>query len=747
MSSAVGELDAALQAMLSLRPPGVSGTKINSITSLCIANIQSESVLVQKLYTHFKKAPGSHKLGVLYVVDSVTRQWVDHAKKAGQVPGPSASDGTYGAGVNRVTELLPVLMTDIIQHAPEDQKYVDLQLTLVPFDMQEKIKKLVDIWERSNTFPPSMTESFKEKLSAPRNAISTTPPGTPPVLPASQGQQPTTAAAAPAPNTSAILAALANMAKQNTAAPAPSNPPSQAPTAIVPNAHGPIPQQVSSAVNQAPAYPPHTEPVNLPLGGHNFANAYGQLGVNGNAAQSTPVPAPAPAQAPNPLAGLAAAVPQVNAGVPTDALQQQLALIQLLIQQGIPQEQWGPVIAALGGQGGAANNPGAAAASVMGNTGFNGLGAAGAPGGASAWPQSGARNAWDGRNDPQSRDRQGMSDRDQQGQFQRRDRSRSPGWGRNSPPPRKRDSPIYGEYNGGSPGRGSSRDAFDRRGRARGGRGGRGNEYRQRSPVAGRRSPDAYALPPPGARFIEFDSSIGKESIKGNRTLFVGGVTSSEADLRGIFSKFGIVQTCIVNVDKRHAFIKMINRTDAVKAKEGMETFRPPNMQLRTRWGVGFGPRDCSDYQTGISVIPIHRLTDADRKWMLTAEYGGTGGKPIEGGLVVEEPDIEIGAGVSSKAISRRMATDQGGKSGPRSTRTGPEPGATAGAASNGRFRRNERHDGPGPAPDSVNAIGVAPAVPGFGFQLGANGMPVFPTGFTFPAGLTQQQPPAPGQG
>ena len=64
---------------------------------------------------------------------------------------------------------------------------------------------------------------------------------------------------------------------------------------------------------------------------------------------------------------------------------------------------------------------------------------------------------------------------------------------------------------------------------------------------------------------------------------------------------------------------------------------------------MGFGPRDCSDYQTGISVIPIERLTDADRKWMLTAEYGGTGGKQIEPGMVVEEPDIEIGAGVSSK--------------------------------------------------------------------------------------------------
>jgi hypothetical protein len=61
-------------------------------------------------------------LGVLYVVDSVTRQWVDAARKAGQPAGSAAPDGTFAAGVNRVTELLPVLMTDIINNAPEDQK-------------------------------------------------------------------------------------------------------------------------------------------------------------------------------------------------------------------------------------------------------------------------------------------------------------------------------------------------------------------------------------------------------------------------------------------------------------------------------------------------------------------------------------------------------------------------------------------------------------------------------------------------
>ena len=82
---------------------------------------------------------------------------------------------------------------------------------------------------------------------------------------------------------------------------------------------------------------------------------------------------------------------------------------------------------------------------------------------------------------------------------------------------------------------------------------------------------------------------------------------------------------------------------------------------------------------------------------MLTAEYGGTGGQAVEPGMIVEEPDIEIGAGVSSKgmsspfqpfvtlspqdhvliqspsvAMSRRIATDKGGMRGPQSSRVGP---------------------------------------------------------------------------
>ena len=40
MSSVVAELEAALQAMLTLKPPGVSGSKISSITALCTSNVQ-----------------------------------------------------------------------------------------------------------------------------------------------------------------------------------------------------------------------------------------------------------------------------------------------------------------------------------------------------------------------------------------------------------------------------------------------------------------------------------------------------------------------------------------------------------------------------------------------------------------------------------------------------------------------------------------------------------------------------------
>ncbi|KAH6608111.1 hypothetical protein Trco_004424, partial [Trichoderma cornu-damae] len=688
MASAVADLEAGLQAMLNLKPPGVSGSRITSLTSLCVANIQSESVLIQKIYTHFKKTPGTHKLGVLYVVDSVTRKWLEQAKSQGQPINSSAQDGTYAAGVHRVTELMPVLMNDILQSAPEDQK--------------EKIKKLLDIWEKGQTFPASMIESFKEKVNAPSPPKSTTPPGSPPpgLATSLQNQAQNKPAA---PNGSSILEALANIARQNTSA-APSNQSLPAPAASygmpqaatnAPQASAAPPglsQALASSIPQPhQSYPPTTQPVNVSSLPFSLTQMLGQNALPAMSASASNPPNPYAAGSVAPLASGGG-----GAGLDPN-VQQQIMLIKALADQGVPFDKIPALIQSM------------TAAATTATGGFPAAQPpAPVPAAQGTFPS--AQQPWAAAASGPTPD-QGYQDSVRSPRYRGRSRSRSPdrGWG-------PRGSPRGGrEYGRNSPPRGRMDDR-DRNGRA-------GNDYRQRSP-RGRhgRSPS-----PPHEfqqeKWVEFDPTLPAGHIKVlSRTLFVGGVTCSEAELRGIFGRYGTVQTCIVNKDKRHAFVKMLTRQDAVHAKDAMEDARGLEYPLRTRWGVGFGPRDCSDYSTGISVIPIHKLTDADRKWMLTAPYGGSGGRPIDTGLCVEEPDIEIGAGVSSKAISRRMQTDKGGSNGPKSTRHREDET---------RWRRG-RDDGPG---QMELDKGQQNSMAGFPFGIGTlpNGMPNFPTGFRFP--------------
>ncbi|KAM0815148.1 hypothetical protein AB5N19_00942 [Seiridium cardinale] len=696
MSSPVADLESGLNAMLNLKAPGVSGSQIKNITALCVNNVQSESVLIQKIFTHFKRTPATHKLGVLYVVDSVTRRWIDQAKQQNQTINSSAPDGTYAAGVHRVTELIPVLMNDIIQSAPEEQK--------------EKIRKLVDIWDKGQTFPVSLIESFKQKLSAPKND-STTPVGSPPPgpgLPGLPGFNTTSNDKPPATGApSDIMEALKKIAQQNISA-APNSNSVLSPALAQSSFYG-----RSSSTHQNGAAQPQPPPVPVPVAQSQPSFPYSAAPpptVNPAMPYAYPSQAPVPAQSPafpvtassqlSGFPGVAPVPPPVSAMDPAAA--QQVQLIQILAQQGIPAEQIPAFLAALQNKlpaGQTAPTAAAAAAAPPGQVPYS-----------NSWGQDNSRV--DGSHD--RRDFGGRSPN----RYHNRSRSRSPArhWeSRDSP--RGRNDRGFGTYGRDSPGR--SRDD----------RPAWGTDYRQRSPP-GRRgrspTPPRYDNPMPGQKWIEFDRSLPSGSIKVlSRTLFVGGVTCSEAELRGMFGRHGQVQTCIVNKDKRHAFVKMLTRKDAVAAKEAME-----NSTYRTRWGVGFGPRDCSDYSSGVSVIPINKLTEADRKWMLTAEWGGSGGRPIESGMVVEEPDIEIGAGVSSKAISRRMQTDRGGKHGPKSSRGGDDDDQSL-----GRWRRNKdnrrddrRDDGDSMNPQQSDVAGFP-----YGIPTGTNGMPMFPPGFTFP--------------
>jgi RNA recognition motif-containing protein len=68
-----------------------------------------------------------------------------------------------------------------------------------------------------------------------------------------------------------------------------------------------------------------------------------------------------------------------------------------------------------------------------------------------------------------------------------------------------------------------------------------------------------------------------------SRTLFVGGVSrnTTEEQLRGLFSRYGGVQSIILTPEKRCAFVKMYSRDGAVKAREGMEVCPLEDTTLR----------------------------------------------------------------------------------------------------------------------------------------------------------------------
>lgn len=300
------------------------------------------------------------------------------------------------------------------------------------------------------------------------------------------------------------------MAKQNTAAPAAPSVPAQTSPLNVLNAQNAVPQPVSSSVDQA------SQPASGQAAVNPFANPFAALG---NLAQNQSMVPQSQSQTPNPIPAtqqnpLAALLPQAAAApaISPEALQQ-IQLLQLLAAQGIPQEQWATALQILS----LTNSANAGMANMnAAQTGYNMQTATSQP-------------SWPGRTDAASRDPDRDREKDREymrsppGQYRRR--SRSPDWDRRRDvsPPRRRDSPVYGEYHGDSPSRrgGDPRDA----------RGRRGNDYRQRSPPGRRRRTPTPprkdpSLPPPGPKLVEWDYSIGQGNIKVlSRTLFVGGVT------------------------------------------------------------------------------------------------------------------------------------------------------------------------------------------------------------------------------
>lgn len=563
--SAIEQFDAILKELPTLKAPGVSGTRIKNLTDIAVKNVSEESQLISTLYSSCKATPSSHKLGALYVVDSIVRVYMDEAKKRGETINASAPEGTFAAGVYKISELVEAIIDD------------SLELLIIPAT-NVKIGKLVDIWERAQTFSPEKIANIRKK-----HFSSATPPNSPPGKKAALPPPPPPAANA-ANDSGSILLALASLAKKTDT---------------------PTPPAVASPGQQNPA--PAKD---------NATNILSQLSAlaGGSAGNSMVLP---PAGVLQPMQG-GAPPGQPNKEYIFNMLQQMQGgnqqspppnMPNTPQMPGIPPQMQGmPPMGMPNGMPNVPNLPQMPGMPMQQNNGYQ-------------------NNSYN--------DRRG---RDDVGGYSRRNRSRSP-QGR------------HGRFE-------------DRQ------------QLEQQKSLSHGFSPAEGEQNIPGAphfrpRNVGFDNTMPQGSFKVmSRTLFIGGVPRGmeERELASHLRPYAEVQSVILNSERKHAFVKVYSRKEA---EQVIASFNKDGaLPLRTRWGVGFGPRDCCNYQNGISIIPIQRLTDADRAWVVLAQWGGTGGQPLQSGLVIDEPDIEIGTGISSKAMSKKMPTNSA-RNGPKSNRPG----------------------------------------------------------------------------
>lgn len=474
---------------------GISGSRIKKLTTFALENVDQEEQIVDAIINYSKTCPDSHKLGSLYVIDSIGRGYLDEARARDDYIKPTAKKGSAAHAVYTLGESIQDLLTTAYSRGSEDHR--------------EKIRTLIDIWDRTGLFQKGYLNAVRAKCFSMDDSLSR--------------------------NTTSSTAANNNGSVSEKTEPLPENPKERAKTIIN-----------------------NLKPLEF-------------------------VPD----------------VDVVDALVSDDLSEQQAALRKLLLSL---QTQLTKHV-----------------------------------------QQS--QHRVNKVEQPLHKVTEYGSRRERERQYERyssrRNRSRSPSQKGNH----GYDSSDHVSF-------GRKQQNF-----------GPNNHHLYPDEMNYPQNPHSRPKP------VSYDPSLPPNTIKVlSRTLFLGGVPMNmkEWDIAHILKPYADVQSVILNNHRKHAFVKVYSRHEAENVL--MNFNLDGSYPLRTRWGVGFGPRDCCDYQNGYSIIPLHRLTDADKKWSLEAQWGGTNGQPLTSGMVFEEPDIIVGDGVSSKAISQRIPTDSS-KNGPRSNR------------------------------------------------------------------------------
>lgn len=138
---------------------GISGSRIRKLTDYAVNHGRNIEALLSFVIQYSKECPPTHKLGSLYIVDSIVRALMSKSETVKQEEG---EEGNYFLkGVELLNDNIQPLLIDGIERS--DPAHL------------EKIQELINIWDKNNVFNNKPLNAARSRLSELVNSNSIPP--------------------------------------------------------------------------------------------------------------------------------------------------------------------------------------------------------------------------------------------------------------------------------------------------------------------------------------------------------------------------------------------------------------------------------------------------------------------------------------------------------------------------------------------------------------------------------------------
>ncbi|KAH9913977.1 uncharacterized protein BXZ73DRAFT_55248 [Epithele typhae] len=130
----------------------LSQSKMTTLTEMAMKSVENDTQVVSILYRTHKALPSASKGASLYAFDALARAARHQANKKRLVFDPRAVKGNSVTFLRKLEGILEGFFQDVVDVGSAD--------------LREKAKKILDIWSKSETFPPNVLTPLYATLRA-----------------------------------------------------------------------------------------------------------------------------------------------------------------------------------------------------------------------------------------------------------------------------------------------------------------------------------------------------------------------------------------------------------------------------------------------------------------------------------------------------------------------------------------------------------------------------------------------------